>query len=198
MSERRVHGTEHTMDNGAESYRRFLDGDRGAFDDLVNEYHDNLIFFIYGSVKNITVAEDIAADVFMELIVHKHRYNFKSSFKTYLYSIARHKSIDYIRRESRYSVTENDISELDLPDVKTLEDSVIENERQAAVHDAMKKLNEDYRTVLHLTYFENVTPDDICRIMKKNKKQVANLLYRAKEALSGVLLKGGIFENENK
>lgn len=52
MSERRVHGTEHTMDNGAESYRRFLDGDRGAFDDLVNEYHDNLIFFIYGSVKN--------------------------------------------------------------------------------------------------------------------------------------------------
>ena len=56
MSERRVHGTEQTMDNGAESYRRFLDGDRGAFDDLVNEYHDNLIFFIYGSVKNITVA----------------------------------------------------------------------------------------------------------------------------------------------
>lgn len=186
------------MDNGQESYRRFLGGDRDAFDDLVNEYHDNLIFFIYGLVKNITAAEDIAADVFMELIVHKHRYNFKSSFKTYLYSIARHKSIDFIRRESRYSTADNDISEMELPDVKTLEDSVIENERQAAVHNAMKQLNEDYRTVLHLTYFESVSSDDICRIMKKNKKQIANLLYRAKEALSVILIKGGIQPNEDK
>ena len=186
------------MDNGQESYRRFLGGDRDAFDDLVNEYHDNLIFFIYGSVKNITVAEDIAADVFMELIVHKHRYNFKSSFKTYLYSIARHKSIDFIRRESKYSTADNDISEMELPDVKTLEDSVIENERQEAVHNAMKQLNEDYRAVLHLTYFENVSSDDICRIMKKNKKQIANLLYRAKEALSAILIKGGIQPNEDK
>ena len=193
-----VHGTEQVMDNGQESYRRFLGGDRDAFDDLVNEYHDNLIFFIYGSVKNITVAEDIAADVFMELIVHKHRYNFKSSFKTYLYSIARHKSIDFIRRESKYSTADNDISEMELPDVKTLEDSVIENERQEAVHNAMKQLNEDYRAVLHLTYFENVSSDDICRIMKKNKKQIANLLYRAKEALSAILIKGGIQPNEDK
>ncbi|MGM9663485.1 MAG: RNA polymerase sigma factor [Eubacteriales bacterium] len=193
-----VHGTEQAMDNGQESYRRFLGGDRDAFDNLVNEYHDNLIFFIYGLVKNITAAEDIAADVFMELIVHKHRYNFKSSFKTYLYSIARHKSIDFIRRESRYSTADNDISEMELPDVKTLEDSVIENERQAAVHNAMKQLNEDYRTVLHLTYFESVSSDDICRIMKKNKKQIANLLYRAKEALSAILIKGGIQPNEDK
>lgn len=186
------------MDHGAESYRRFLQGDRDAFDELVNEYHDNLIFFIYGIVKNITTAEDIAADAFMELIVHKHRYNFKSSFKTYLYSVARHKSIDHIRRESKHSAFESDVSELELADVKTLEDSVIENERQAAVHAAMRQISDDYRTVLHLTYFENATPDDICRIMKKNKKQVANLLYRAKDALSAVLSKGGIFENENE
>lgn len=185
------------MDNGAENYRRFLEGDRAAFDDIVNEYHDNLIFFIYGTVKNITTAEDIAADVFMELIVHKHRYNFKSSFKTYIYSIARHKSIDYIRKSSRCAGADFDLSETEIADVKTLEDSVIENERQAAVHKAMRGLCDDYRTVLHLTYFENATPDAVCKIMKKNKKQVANLLYRAKGALSEILTKGGIFD-ENK
>ncbi len=185
------------MDNGAENYRRFLDGDRTAFDDIVSEYHDNLIFFIYGTVKNIATAEDIAADVFMELIVHRHRYNFKSSFKTYIYSIARHKSIDHIRRESRYAASDTDLSETEIADIKTLEDSVIENERQTAVHKAMRGLCDDYRTVLHLMYFENATVDAICKIMKKNKKQVANLLYRAKGALSEILVKGGMFD-ENK
>ena len=129
------------MDAGADCFRRDLSGDDDAFIEIMDMYRMGLIFFINRFVGDYHAAEDISMECFVYLLVHKHRYNFKSSFKTYLYSIARHKSIDYIRRESRYSVTENDISELDLPDVKTLEDSVIENERQAAVHDAMKKLN---------------------------------------------------------
>lgn len=77
------------MKNGAGSYRRFLDGDESAFDDLLALYQENLIFFINRYVHNITVAEDLAADVFLDLIVHKHRYNFKTSLKTYLFMIGR-------------------------------------------------------------------------------------------------------------
>ena len=36
------------MDNGACSYRRFLDGDEEAFDEIVKEYFDSLVFFING------------------------------------------------------------------------------------------------------------------------------------------------------
>ena len=65
------------MDNGASSYRRFLDGDESAFDEIMKELFDNLVFFINRYVNDIHTAEDIAIDAFADLIVHRRRYNFK-------------------------------------------------------------------------------------------------------------------------
>lgn len=64
---------EDRMDNGADSYRRFLNGDESGFDEILELYHDNLIYFINRYVKNFTAAEDLAADTFMELLIHKKR-----------------------------------------------------------------------------------------------------------------------------
>lgn len=61
------------MDNGARSYRRFLDGDENAFVEIMDEYRDGLIFFINGYLNDFHAAEDIAADCFVFLLVHKHR-----------------------------------------------------------------------------------------------------------------------------
>ena len=47
------------MDNGASSYRRFLDGDEGAFDDIMKELFCGLVFFIDRYVHNTHTAEDI-------------------------------------------------------------------------------------------------------------------------------------------
>ena len=89
------------MDHGAMCYRRFLDGEDSAFDEIMDRYHDSLILFINKLVGNYSIAEELAADTFVELLVHKKRFLGKCDFKTYLYSIGRHKAIDYIRREAR-------------------------------------------------------------------------------------------------
>ena len=65
------------MDNGESSYRRFLDGDNDAFGEILDLYRENLIFFINRTVNDLAVAEDIAADSFAELIIHKRRFGFK-------------------------------------------------------------------------------------------------------------------------
>ena len=65
------------MDKAADSYRRFLDGDEQAFEDIMKELFRGLVFFIDGFVRDPHTAEDIAIDVFSDLIVHKHRFNFK-------------------------------------------------------------------------------------------------------------------------
>ena len=85
------------MDNGASSYRRFLDGDESAFNDIMKELFHGLVFFIDRYVHDTHAAEDIAIDTFSDLIVHKHRYNFKVTLKTYLYMIGRTHAIDYIK-----------------------------------------------------------------------------------------------------
>ena len=55
------------MDNGASSYRRFLDGDESAFGALMEELFRGLVFFIDGYVHDIHAAEDIAIDAFSDL-----------------------------------------------------------------------------------------------------------------------------------
>lgn len=64
------------MDNGVSSYRRFLEGEKSAFSELLDLYRDNLIFFINRTIHNLHVAEELAADCFVELLIHPKRYNF--------------------------------------------------------------------------------------------------------------------------
>lgn len=177
-------------DFGALCYRRFLDGDESGFDEILKLYHDSLIFFIHRLVNNYETAEDLAADTFMELLVHKNRYRFKSSFKTYLFSIARHKAIDYIRRESRYSSISVDSEDVrDLADFHSMEQQIIATDEKKRIQKLISTLAEDYATYLHLFYFEELTLDETAKIMKKNKKQMANIAYRAKKALEDAMRK---------
>ncbi len=180
-------------DLGALYYSRFLDGDERGFDEILRLYHDGLIFFINRLVNNYATAEDLAADTFMELLVHKKRYAFKSSFKTYLFSIARHKAIDHIRRESRYTMLSHDAPEAaELADFETLEDTVLQNDERRRLRRLIGTLHEDYATYLHLFYFEELTLEETAKVMRKTKKQMANIAYRAKNALEEAMRKEGM------
>lgn len=70
-------------------------------------------------------------------------------------------------------------------------DSFYRREDARTVRECMDRLNGDYRTVLYLVYFEEVDGDGAAKIMGKSKKQLANLLYRAKQALKTELEKEG-------
>ena len=59
----------------------------------------------------------------------------------------------------------------------------------------MKELNPEYRRILWLVFFEELTNDEAAAVMKKNARQITNLVYRAKAALRSELEKEG-FEYE--
>ena len=60
----------------------------------------------------------------------------------------------------------------------------------------MKKLNNEYRQVLYLVYFENFSNNETAEIMLKSERQIRNLLYRAKGALKSLLEKEGFVYEE--
>ncbi len=170
------------MDNGESSYRRFLNGDEKAFSEIMEMHKNNLIFFINRYVCNVSVAEELAADVFAELLIHKRRYNFKTSLKTYIFTIARNKAVSYVRKCVRRPECAYEYIEYE-SDRKSLEDEFIRRERERELHEALGRLNEDYRTVLHLIYFEDMSYEQAGQVMKKNIKQIENLAYRARISL---------------
>lgn len=56
------------MDNGASSYRRFLEGDDSGIVEIIRDYKDGLILFLNRYVNNIHTAEELAEDTFLELL----------------------------------------------------------------------------------------------------------------------------------
>ena len=174
------------MDNGASSYRRFLDGDKKAFEEIVRAYREGLTFFINRYVRDLAAAEDIAMDVFVELVVHPNRYNFTTSLKTYLYMMGRSRSLDYLRRGKQATVELSEVEEW-LAEEQLLEARILADERKRKVHEALEQLPEDMRVAVYLVYFEEFSYDEAAGVMKKNRKQVDNLLYRAKAKLRTIL-----------
>ena len=175
------------MDNGERSYRRFLDGDESAFDDIMKDLFDNLVFFINRYVHDIHAAEDIAIDTFADLIVNKHRYNFKVSLKTYLFMLGRSRALNYIKRHKIIDFVELKQAETQLSELESLEKTVVKNERQRIINEAIDSLSDGMRDVIHLIYFEELTYSQAAKVMKKTPKQIDNLLYRAKAELRTIL-----------
>ena len=179
------------MDNGASSYRRFLNGDESAFDEIMKELFDNLVFFIDRYVHDIHAAEDIAIDAFSDLVVNKHRYNFKVTLKTYLFMLGRSRALNYIKHRKVINFVELTKADNISAEQETLEEVILSDERKRIVNNALNSLPDDMRVVVHLIYFEDLSYDEAAKVMKKNCKQVDNLLYRAKKELRIILGKDG-------
>ena len=178
------------MDNGASSYRRFLDGEEEAFDEIMKELFHGLVYFINRYVQDLHTAEDLAIDSLSDLIVHPKRYNFQTTLKTYLFMIGRSRALDYIKRKKIIHFTE--LSEANmLEDFAALEENILADQRKKAVHDAIAKLPGDMAEAVYLIYFEELSYQDAGTIMKKSRKQVDNLLYRAKKELRNILGEDG-------
>ena len=163
------------MDAAANSYRRFLDGDESAFEEIMQELFCGLVFFINGFVHDPHAAEDIAIDAFSDLVVHRHRYNFRVSLKTYLYMVGRSHALDYLRRRRILRFTE-------LSEAHGLADDSA----------ALEQLPRDMAAAVRLVYFEEMTYAEAARVMGKKSKQVDNLLYRAKRELQSILGEEGM------
>ncbi len=175
------------MDHGASSYRRFLEGDEHAFEEIVKEYRDSLTFFIHRYVQDYATAEDITIDVFMEVLVHPHRYHFQVQLKTYLFMIGRSRALDYIKHRNKISFEEMSGDEEWVASEQSPEDQMVAEETRRMVNEAMKQLPEDMRVAVHLVYFEGLSYEETAQVMKKRTKQVDNLLFRAKAKLRTIL-----------
>ena len=90
------------MDNGASSYRRFLEGDTNAIIDIISDYREGLVLFINSFIDDFCTAEELAEDVFVKLCVDKPDFSGKCSFKTWLFTIGKNAALNLIKKKSRY------------------------------------------------------------------------------------------------
>lgn len=179
-----------SMDNGASSYRRFLDGDKNALIDIIEDYRRGLVLFLNSVTGDFCLAEEVAEETFLKLYVDRPKFSGKSSFRSWLYSIGRNTAVDHIRKASKLEeVPVDDFYEV--TDKEDIEQNYIKGEDKRQLLRALEKLNDDYRQVLYLIYFENFSNTETAKIMGRSERQVRNLLYRSKESLRNILEREG-------
>jgi RNA polymerase sigma factor (sigma-70 family) len=176
-----------------ETYRRFLSGSVEAFEQLVLDHKDHLIVFLLKyTAGDLYLAEDAAQEAFATIYVHKERYHFECSFKTYLYSVARYKALDEVRqyrRPNEYSVEEASEAAGDglFGYDADLEDRICQAEEQRQMHKAIGRLKAEYQQAILLINLEELSYAEAARVMGKSLVQIRVLVHRARAALANVL-----------
>ena len=183
-----------------ELYSRFLDNrDEDALLVLITRHKESLMLFINGFVHDIDRAEELALDTFSEVAAGPTLFSGGSSFKTWLFAIGRNLTLKTINKSKRLfarSIEEiNEFSDLESTDQLGQMDSpemeLLKDEENRKLYEAMSLLNPEYRRILVLLYFEDMTREEAASVMGKNKKQVYNLAERARKALKEILVKTG-------
>ena len=178
------------MDNGACSYRRFRNhGDEDGLVEIIRTYRDGLILYLCNFVGNLDIAEELAEDVFVLLGTKKPRDKGTGSFKTWLYTIGRNKALNYLKHIKRHPATSLETCAEVADQQTTLETGFLAEERKILLHKAMQKLKPEYRQILWLIYFEEMTNQQAAQIMKKSVHSVETLVYRARKSLKSQLEK---------
>ena len=174
-------------------YKEFLLGNKDSFEKIVIRHKDSIIYFIQRYVKSVDIAEDLAQDVFVYLLVNKRNYKFEYSLKTYLYTIAKSKALNYIKREKRIV----ELDENQFEDLEELEEKVFKNERAENLKKAIQKLKTEYQNAIYLADIEELTYKEIGHILNKTNSSVKVLIHRARKALEKVVIEEGYkYENQ--
>ena len=156
---------------------------------LIAEYSDNLIRYAYCYLKDSFAAEDVAEEAFATLIFKKKNFNSPAAFKSYLYKVARSRCIDALRVRGRQAPLDDVENVLPAGDAEL---DAVKRETKAALYRCLQKLPPQYSEVIYLCYIEGFCIEEACRLLKKSKKQIYNLLARAKIALKKLVIEEGI------
>jgi len=178
--------------SGEELYRRFLSGDNGAFQEFVEMYEDELSRYIYSIVRDYHETEHLTIETFSQLVLNRRKFDGKSSIKTYLFAIGKNLSLQLLKKRGREQhLSFEESAKIPTKEHETPHSFLEKEENRHYLHEAMWELKEEYRAVLILLYFEDMSYTQAGRAMNKSEKQVKNLAHRAKAALKKKLTDQG-------
>jgi RNA polymerase sigma-70 factor (ECF subfamily) len=176
----------------AQDMARLARGGDAALNDLMERHGKRLFHYLLRSLQDESDAADLAQETFVRVFQNRKKFDPRQRFATWLYAIAsnlvrdryrwrsRHPqvSMDAEKEETESSLKESLAAQDALPD-KSLQDE----ERAAAVRQAVAKLPEELRQPLILAVYEELPQVEIAQILNCTVKAVETRIYRARQQL---------------
>ncbi|MFF4481198.1 ECF subfamily RNA polymerase sigma factor, BldN family [Streptomyces sp. NPDC001520] len=181
---------------GADSdSRRMMDlveraqsGEAEAFGRLYDQYADTVYRYIYYRVGGKATAEDLTSETFLRALRRIGTFTWQGrDFGAWLVTIARNLVADHFK-SSRFRLEVTTGEMLDANEVeRSPEDSVLESLSNAALLQAVRKLNPQQQECVTLRFLQGLSVAETARVMGKNEGAIKTLQYRAVRTLARLL-----------
>jgi RNA polymerase sigma factor (sigma-70 family) len=170
--------------------------DRAAFAELFNRYHVQVFRSAYLITRRQDAADDITQLVFIELFSAFRRFDLRRPFLPWLYRIVHNVSIDYLKRDRRGRTfpppPETQLDALIGPDpAPGPAEQVEQAELRRAIWKAMDRLPVHQRSVLVLSYYGDLSEQELADVLGVRPGTVKSRLHRARQALRAQLAQDG-------
>lgn len=168
-------------------------GDRRAFEEIFNMYRDDVFRFSYLVVRDTSLAQDVVQEAFLKVFRSIGKFQFRSSFKSWLYRVAVNEAITILRRRR----IKEDLEAI--PDANRGRDSanlardwqpeeaVLESEERRLLRWAIGQLDPVHRSVVVLKYFHEFSDTEIAAVIGCPPGTVKSRLHRARELLRNAM-----------
>jgi len=174
---------------------RILEGDRDRFTQLVKRYEKRVINYVYRITHRYEDAHDLTQEIFVKVFLALDRYDPKYQFSTWLFRIAQNSAIDALRKKSiaevpltRPASDDENAKERDFADDGISPYRALKNKQlSAAIDKAVGDLPPDYRELIQLRHFAELSYEEIASMKKLPLGTVKNKLFRARNLLKEVL-----------
>lgn len=175
-----------------------LEGDQSAFSALMSRYREAIYYLILKMIKNETEAEDLAIETFEKAFNKLNQYSPSYAFSTWIFRIATNHSIDYIRKK-KLKTTSIDEEFKDTTkgshgiqiktSTKDPEEKYIEQQKIDLMRSVVDRLDDPYRTLVKLRYFNEMSYDEIADTREMPLGTVKAQLFRARTLLADLMRK---------
>jgi len=174
---------------------RILDGERDLFTKLMSRYEKRVINYVYRITHRYEEAHDLTQEIFVKVYLALDRYDPKYQFSTWLFRIAQNSAIDALRKKNVVEVplvrpTEDEPSgkEREFADDGITPERALKNKQLgAAIDRAVEDLPTDYRELIQLRHFAELSYEEIASMKKLPLGTVKNKLFRARNLLKEAL-----------
>jgi RNA polymerase sigma-70 factor (ECF subfamily) len=178
------------LDYDAELMLRVKQGDGTSFGVLLEKHRASVIHFVYRLVQEPAVAEELAQEVFLRVYRSRSSYEPTAKFKTWLFRIATHLALNWLRdeRHERGQERLDDVS-TDLPVRQvsdrrpSVEQRLVYEVKLEEVRRAVAALPEKQRAAVLMHKYEDMEYTQIAKVLGCSESAVKSLLFRAYETL---------------
>ena len=176
--------------------RALKNGDTTAYNELLKLYRDPLYFMLYEKVNDKELAKDLTIESLGKAFNKLHLYTPTYTFSTWLFTVARNHCIDYLRKNRLTTISidkiilnsEGKASSLDMKSSDLNPEQKLEKkQRIAMLRQVVDSLKPNYRTLVKLRYFKEMTYDEIAIKLDIPIGTVKAQLHRSREQLFKIM-----------